>query len=115
VVHADGRLAGLVLPESLPSGAESDPLEMLRVGEVMTTDVPHEDETAKFAALREFFTRDSRPVIVIVRAGRPTGLVTPDNLAALSTPLSTETFATAECLPGSQGLLVPDLRPLEMG
>ncbi len=115
VVHADGRLAGLVLPESLPSGAELDRLEALRVGEVMTTDVPQEDETARFAALREFFTRDSRPVIVIVRAGRPTGLVTPDNLAALSTPLSTETFAAAECLAGSQGLLVPDLRPLETG
>ncbi len=115
VVHPDGTLAGLVLPESLPADAPGSPPDSLRVGDVMTSDVPQQEETAKFAALREFFTRDSRPVIVIVRNGRPTGLVTPDNLAALSTPLSTETFAVAECLPGSAGLVVPDLRPLEAG
>ncbi len=109
VVERNGTLAGLILAENAPSTPQ--PWEGIPARQVMDRDVALEDESAPFERLREFFTRDSRPAVVVQRAGRPVGLVTADCLAALGVPVGPETFAAAE-LEGSAGLAVPDLRPL---
>lgn len=109
VVEPNGKLAGLVLAEHVPSALQA--WEGLTAGQIMERNVPLEDETAPFERLREFFTGDTRPAIVIQRAGRPVGLVTADCLAALGVPVGPETFATAAG-DGIAGLAVPDLRPL---
>jgi two-component system cell cycle response regulator len=113
VVNAAGKLVGLIFETTVfraPASGDSAPLS---VGRVMTIDVPGYEEDAPFATLRDFFTRDSRSVVVITRNGQPKGLVTPDNLAALTSPVTAATFALR--LPGdctSQSLIVPDLCPL---
>lgn len=109
VVERNGALAGLILAENTPATPQA--WEGVPAQEVMDRDVAIEDECAPFDRLREFFTRDGRPVVVIQRAGRPVGLVTADCLAALGVPVGPETFAGTE-LEGSAGLAVPDLRPL---
>jgi len=113
VVNAMGKLAGLILETAVFRGPVSGNSTSLSVGKVMTTDVPSYEEDATFATLRDFFTRDSRSVVVITRNGQPKGLVTPDSLAALTSPLTAQTFALQ--LPGdrsSESLIVPDLCPL---
>jgi|GEM_PF-739341 len=109
VVQPNGKLVGLILAEHAPPTPHA--WEGATAGQVAERDVPLEDEGASFERLREFFTRDSRPAIVIQRAGKPVGLVTADCLAALGVPVSPETFA----MPGAEStaaLAVPDLRPL---
>lgn len=113
VVDSQGRLAGLLFSESVFDAPAGPGSEALTVADLMTTDVPQYDELTSFSTLREFFTRDSRSVAVITHQDRPTGLVTPDALAALSHPLSACTFAPP--VPGgdtSEYLIVPDLHPL---
>jgi diguanylate cyclase (GGDEF)-like protein len=113
VVDREGKLAGLVFWESVfdaPAGRETG---SLRVADLMTSDVPQYDEQTSFATLRDFFTRDSRSVVVITCQGKPTGLVTPDTLAALSLPLTADSFApTLPANDTTEYLIVPDLRPL---
>jgi predicted transcriptional regulator len=113
VVNREGKLAGLVFWESVfdaPAGRETG---SLRVADLMTSDVPQYDEQTSFATLRDFFTRDSRSVVVITCQGKPTGLVTPDTLAALSLPLTADSFApTLPANDTTEYLIVPDLRPL---
>ena len=119
VVDAGGKLTGLVFQESVVGGpvdTRCAPTQNgnLRVGNVLTTDMPVYDEDTSFATLRDFFTRDSRSTIVIVSDDRPTGLVTPNSLAALSTPLSTESFTPAgPYRDDSTYLQVSDLCPLD--
>ncbi len=116
VVDDNGKLAGLVFPESLAAPAEGRGRQSPRVADVMTADVPRFEEDATFAALHDFFTRDPRPVAVVTRRGKPTGLVTPDSLASLSQPLTADTFSPK--LPfsdKSEYLVVPDLRLLGEG
>ncbi len=113
VVHGDGNLVGLVLRESVDAEPAGRLPSSLRISEVTTNEVQRFEENTSFASLRSFFTQDTRSVAAIVRDGKPTGLVTPDDLAALTMPLTTETFAPASsCLAGSEYLLVPDLQPL---
>jgi len=116
VVDRDGKLAGLVFPENVFGPAAGGTRESSLVSDVMTADVPRFEEDATFAALHDFFTRDPRPVAVVTRRGKPTGLVTPDSLTSLSQPLTADTFGPR--LPfsdGSEYLVVPDLRPLGEG
>lgn len=108
VVEHDGSLAGLILAENAPLPPQ--PWEGIPARQVMERDVAVEDDSAPFERLREFFTRDTRPAVVIQRAGRPVGLVTADCLAALGVPVGPETFAAKP--ETDTGLAVPDLRPL---
>ncbi|MBN2474238.1 MAG: diguanylate cyclase [Pirellulales bacterium] len=114
VVDEQGKLAGLLFEKSIVDGPAGLDLASLRVADLVTTDVPVFEEDASFATLRDFLTRDSRSLIVIVDDEVPTGLVTPNVLAALSEPLTSESFAAAGP-PGSASeyLLVPDLCPLD--
>ena len=83
----------------------------LAIDELLTTDIPTYDEETGFATLRDFFTHDSRSLILIVHKGRPTGFVTPDSLTTLSEPLTSESFAaTGPYDAGSVYLRVPDLK-----
>lgn len=116
VVDHDGKLAGLIFPENVLELAAGRTGEAPLVADVMTADVPRFEEDAGFAAVHDFFTRDPRPVAVVTRRGKPTGLVTPDSLTSLSQPLTADTFAPR--LPfsdGSEYLVVPDLQPLGDG
>ncbi|NQU22863.1 MAG: diguanylate cyclase [Candidatus Nealsonbacteria bacterium] len=113
VVEPDGKFAGALFPGSILSGPRGAEMEGMAIDSLLTTDIPTYDEQAGFAELRDFFTRDSRSLILIVHKGRPTGFVTPDSLAALSEPLTSESFATAGPYDGSSSYLrVPDLSPL---
>jgi len=114
VVDSEGKLAGLAFDQSVLCGPSGNGLASLRICDVMTTDVPSYDDDTSFATLKDFFTRDSRPLVVIVCDGSPVGLVRPDNLASLSQPITPDTFASAVPYSGSSRyLLVPDLCLLE--
>ncbi len=116
VVGEDGKLTGLILGENVIETAYQGPSEVVRVAGIMTIEVPHFEENTPFADLCEFFTQDSRSLIVITNEGKPTGLVTPDNLAALSQPLTEGTFTSREAVSEwSDYLMVPDLSPLADG
>jgi diguanylate cyclase (GGDEF)-like protein len=113
VVHIDGKLAGLLFRGNIAGQADDGRLETLKVSDAMTVDAPTFDEEATFAELRAFFTEDARPVAAILRHGRPEGLVTPDNLAALTSALSRDTFASPiASFATSAAMIVPDLCPL---
>jgi len=116
VVDEDGKLAGLVSEESVLNGPSGVDLASLHLRDLLTTDVPTYEEEAGFTTLRDFLTRDSRSLIVIVNDGAPTGFVTPNDLAALSNPLTADSFApNAPLTAGSEYLVVPDLCPLDDG
>jgi diguanylate cyclase (GGDEF)-like protein len=89
VVNAKGLLQGVLTAESVTN---HDSTESYRVRDLMTHDVKRFEENESFEQLKEFFATDSRPFAVIVRQGRPTGLVTPNNLIALGTFLNADTF-----------------------
>ncbi len=113
VVDADGRLAGVLLRESILSVPPGVELGAFPVRDLLTADVPVCDEETSFASLKDFFTRDSKSLLVIVHADRPTGFVTPGSLAVLSEPLTAESFVpTGPCHSGSAYLRVPDLSSL---
>jgi diguanylate cyclase (GGDEF)-like protein len=109
VVDAEGKLAGLVAAEDVNvRGADKPRPE--RVADVMTADPVRFDEEATFANLVSFFSEFERSLAVVVTEGdRPTGIVTRTGLAALSEPLTTESFAPAGASqPSSDYLVVPD-------
>ncbi|HUT77766.1 MAG TPA: diguanylate cyclase [Polyangia bacterium] len=116
VVDADGRLVGLLTAETvLDRPADSD-ASLARVAEVMSSEPARYEEDTPFATLVDFFSRDARSLVVIVRGGRPTGVVTTASLALLSEPLSTASFAPAgRYCAGSEYLLVADRAPADGG
>ena len=80
---------------SRKSTCHSADASLVRVAEVMSTDLVSYEEETPFATLMDFFSRDARPLVVIVREGRPTGLVSTASLAALSEPLTTTSLSAA--------------------
>jgi two-component system cell cycle response regulator len=109
VVDSNGKLAGLVASEDIVARAGQSP-HPERVADVMTADPVRFDEQATFAKLVSFFSEFERSLAVVVTEGdKPTGIVTRTGLAALSEPLTLESFAPAEDFqPTSDYLLVPD-------
>lgn len=93
VVDENGKLVGLVSESSVPAGRADIERSSRRVRDVLSLDPPRYDEETTFAALMDFFTRDSRSLIVITNQDRPTGVVTRASLAALSEPLTSDSFA----------------------
>jgi len=93
VVDEQGQLAGIVTQETDWSRLSSSWRGRKSVGEVMNTHPASENEYTSFASLVESISADSNSVIVIVDERRPTGLITRDNLASLSEPLHTASFA----------------------
>ncbi len=103
VTHPDGPLAGVVTSEN-DLGDPGTPL-----CQVMDTEVATFAEGTPLAALLEFFTSESRPRAVITNRGRPTGMVTREQLAVLSEAVSMDRFAPAKpCSNTSDYLVVVD-------
>ena len=66
------------------------------------------DENAPMADVLEFAMSSSHPAVVVAN-GRPKGMITADNLAALIQPLTGESFArSGEPAKGTADLLVAD-------
>lgn len=113
VVDRNGEFRGIVTAESIASAWAGGETPSLKIADVMTTDVTVFEPDATFAALRDFFTREGGSLIVVLDHQRPIGLVTPDNLAALSMPLTAESFARAEPYSDALDYLrIGDLCPL---
>ncbi|MEQ8787286.1 MAG: diguanylate cyclase [Pirellulaceae bacterium] len=110
VVDDQGALLGVVTQETDWSRLSSSWRGKRSVREVMNAHPATENEYTSFAALVESISSDANSVIVIVDEGRPTGLITRDNLASLSEPLHTESFSPekAESLRPTEYLLVDE-------
>ena len=109
VVDESGKLLGLVSEDNVPAGRADIERSSRRVSDAQSLDPPRYDEETTFAALMEFFTRDSRSLIVITHEDRPTGVVTRASLAALSEPLTIDSFAAGRPYSRtSDYLLVPE-------
>jgi len=91
VVNGRGELAGL-LSESAVRAARSS--GAARVADAMSADVTTFDEWTDFLTLLQYFAQHPEAVAIVVRDGRPTGLLTADSLLA---PVdSTEKHPAAE-------------------
>jgi len=113
VVDAAGKFQGIVTSESVLGDPAVGPSTSSQLRELMTTDVPVFGSETPFATLRDFFTQDPRSLVAIVDDGRPSGLLAPDSLAALSMPLRADSFAgAAPYSSASEYLRVGDLCPL---
>ena len=113
VVDTNGKLLGVVSEEAILRHPAGEQRALQKVRDIMTTDLPVYEEEASFAELRDFFTTDTRPLVAVVCNEKPVGLVTPNNLAVLSMPLTTDTFAPETPFSKTTDyLLVSDLCPL---
>ena len=103
VVDDKGKYVGVV------SSAASRTAGGGRVQDVMTTDAPTFNETTDFTTLIEFCSRNVTTTMVILSDGRPTGMISPTQLASLTEPVTTATFAPTEAYAPTSGyLLVAD-------
>lgn len=108
VVDVGGKLFGLASHESLALAAESNG-KPSPVRDAVERNPDTVCETATFADLMEFFTTSSASFVLVVNDERPTGFVTRQGLAALSAPLTSESFAARGPLSAeSEYLLVPE-------
>jgi hypothetical protein len=84
------------------------------VREVMTSGLRSFSESENIGSLMDFFNEDARTAAVVVREGKPVGIVTCNCLVALSRPVTSGSLAAAsKYCDTSEYLLVPDIRPLE--
>jgi two-component system, cell cycle response regulator len=112
VVDAAGKLKGLLLDETVFEDLSEDRVSNGTVGEVMLADPPRFEECDRFESLLDFFTRQSRALAVVTHQGRPTGLVTRQSLATLTSWHTVDSFAPDECgLEGLELLVVPEFSP----
>jgi CBS domain-containing protein len=110
VVDGQGKLTGVVTQETDWSRLSGSWRGKRNVREVMIAHPPSENEFTSFGALVDFFAADPGSLLVIVADHRPTGIVTRDNLAALSEPLNSTSFhpLDEEIGVGSKYLLVAE-------
>ncbi|OHB78337.1 MAG: hypothetical protein A2W31_09215 [Planctomycetes bacterium RBG_16_64_10] len=110
IVDPKGRLEGILFKSAVAAATHQ------QVGDVMTSNVRSLDEETSFADLMEYCSREVTALIVIVRDGRPTGFVSPSQLATLTEPLTTASFAPAEvCSTTSRYLRVADTCAVDDG
>jgi len=113
VIDADGRLLGLVTEARL-QGAHS-PANRPRqasvrlVRHVMQTDYQKFDELAPLSEMMEYFADSEHDYAVVVRDGRPLGLIYCQGLAVLNERLQITAFQPAGTSEGSEFLLVPEI------
>jgi len=113
VVDGNGKMLGLVAQPD-PTGSGSRQRTPATVGEMLSTDTPRFEEEATFGELVDLFIREERPLVVVVRDGRPQGLVLRATLAALIEPVSAEQFAPRGPYRGdSEYLIVADPATVE--
>lgn len=113
VVDAEGRLLGLVTESKLQSarspGSRPRQASVRLVRHVMSTDYQRFDERASLNEMMEYFADSEHDVAVVVRDGRPLGLVFCQGLAALNERLNVTAFQPAGISEGSEYLLVPEI------
>lgn len=103
VVDEQGALTGWVRSETLDSATDG-----AQVGEVADPDVPTCDEGTRFTRLMELFTSDGRSEMIVLRGGKPVGVLTRSGLAALIEPADRTHFGAERLEGGTRDLLVPD-------
>ena len=111
VVDRQGRLVGLFGEEQVAQKSGRASGWRRQVNDVMTSEVPTVAEDTNFGELMNLFMDDSKSnrVVVVVRHEKPLGLVYRSGLAALSEPLTTDSFAPDQPYSTSSDyLLVPD-------
>lgn len=91
VADATGKYVGYVTDTEVKERSRDQP----RLGDVVLDDAPCFEEISKFVHLTQFFSQDDRSLIIIVRDGRPTGMVTRSGCAALSSPVDKSSFVPA--------------------
>lgn len=96
VVDEQGRLVGLVNAEHAKAFGGRNTAMRLSVAEVMETEIAQFDAKTRFLELLEHFTSNSGAIAVIVEQQRPIGILQCSEMAALSEPLTTESFTTNE-------------------
>jgi two-component system, cell cycle response regulator len=110
VVDRQGRLLGLLSADQLPEDTSSIG-QKAKVGDFMIHDVTTVPENESFAALMELFMSETEPrqVVIVVRHDQPLGMVYRSGLAALSEPLSVDSFVPDQSYSlSSEYLVVPD-------
>jgi predicted transcriptional regulator len=111
VVDGQGKLAGVVTQDTDWNRLSGSWRGKRNVRELMNAHPACENEFTSFAALVDYFGADPGSLLVIVDDHRPTGIVTRDNLAALSEPLNSSSFyppGDEDLMPGSKYLLVAE-------
>jgi diguanylate cyclase (GGDEF)-like protein len=78
VVDGKGEVVGLLGDDA--ARAASAAAVTAKVADVMSVDVTMFDERTDFLTLLEYFAQHPEAVAIVVRDGRPTGLLTSDNL-----------------------------------
>jgi CBS-domain-containing membrane protein len=92
VIDVGGDVAGLLSEDTVRAARAAG--VAAKVAEVMSVDVTQFDERTDFLTLLEFFAQNPEAVAIVVRDGRPTGLLTADSLV---TPVdSIEKYPAAE-------------------
>ncbi|MBN1909300.1 MAG: diguanylate cyclase [Pirellulales bacterium] len=114
VVDTGGKLVGLLSDAGLLAGSGGGEGASNRVGDLMTPNPPARDEETTFDELMRLFQDEPATTLVIVHHDQPTGLVTANNLLALSSPVTAETFRPSTPFSlGSDYLVIPDLSPAD--
>jgi two-component system, cell cycle response regulator len=100
VVDGKGKLTGIISEIAVRAARRSG---IVKVADAMSADVTTFDEWTDFLTLLQYFAQHPEAVAIVLRDGRPTGLLTADSLV---TPVdSTEKYPTAEqsaCQPASE-------------
>jgi CBS domain-containing protein len=113
VVDVEGRLLGLVTESKLQSarapGSRPRQASVRLVRHVMQTDYKKVDELTSLNEMMEYFADSEHDVAVVVRDGRPLGIVFCQGLAALNEQLNVTAFQPAGICEGSEYLLVPEI------
>jgi len=112
-VDGRGKLLGVVQAARLVNGHAPGPDDATLVADIVERNVATFDEATRFSTVMEFFSRDSRPVAVVLHQDQPVGLLSRNSILALSRPLKSNTFQ-ARMQPSieSNYLVVPDLTPV---
>jgi two-component system, cell cycle response regulator len=103
VVDVKGDVAGVLTEDAVRAARDS--AATATVAEAMSADVVTFDERTEFLTLLEYFAQHPEAIAIVVRDGRPTGLLTSDSLVA---PVD----STAGC-PASEGAATVCNRPDE--
>jgi diguanylate cyclase (GGDEF)-like protein len=103
VVDGQGSFVGLLAREAIAQSPAAETGK--KVGDRLTRNVPTFEEDAEFIALVEHFARDRESIAVVLRSGRPTGLLTADHLVAPVSEAGREACGTDK--PGEGGESLP--------
>jgi diguanylate cyclase (GGDEF)-like protein len=107
VVNAKGIFQGIVSAETIRNRNSGD---TCRISDFLSQNVKCFEENDSLENLKEFFAKNADKYAIVLRQGRPTGWVTPNNLLALGTFLNADSFHSEKTdRHGSHQLQVADI------